>query len=84
MAAAEPSPLSSQTSKRKRNRNPLRQDPDLERLDSLPWNPALPDDDNFSAVIGTNELEGGSASLIDLIDFSVSYIFWESKQSIRV
>lgn len=73
MAAAEPSPLSSQTSKRKRNRNRLRQDPELERLDSLPWNPALPNDDNFSAVIGTNELEGGFLSLeeIDEADYGL-------------
>ena len=69
--AAEPSPRSSQPSKKKHNRKRTRQDAELERFDSLPWNPALPDDDPFSVVVGTNELEGGSPSLIDLIDFFV-------------
>lgn len=43
----------------------------LEQFDSLPWGSSLPKDDPFSMVVGTNELEGGSASFINLIVFSV-------------
>ncbi|XP_075654482.1 DEAD-box ATP-dependent RNA helicase 13 [Castanea sativa] len=64
--AAEPSPRSSQPSKKKHNRKRTRQDVELERFDSLPWNPALPDDDPFSVVVGTNELEGGFLSLEEI------------------
>ncbi|XP_061340168.1 DEAD-box ATP-dependent RNA helicase 13 [Gastrolobium bilobum] len=44
-------------------------DPELERLNSLPWNPALPqhdDDDSFALFIGSNELEGGFLQLEEI------------------
>ncbi|KAJ1392610.1 RNA helicase, DEAD-box type, Q motif [Sesbania bispinosa] len=44
-------------------------DPELERLNTLPWNSALPqndDDDPFSLFIGSNELEGGFLSLEEI------------------
>jgi hypothetical protein len=69
--AAEPSPLSSQPSKRKHWRKRTAQDSELERFESLPWSSSLPNDDSFSMVVGTNELEGGSASFVDLITCSV-------------
>lgn len=41
--------------------------PDLERLESLPWNPSLPDvDDPFSLFVGSDELEGGFLSLEEI------------------
>jgi len=51
--------------KLKRKRTVARSDPELERLNSLPWNSSLPqndDDGAFSLFIGTNELEGGLLS----------------------
>ncbi|CAK9165371.1 unnamed protein product, partial [Ilex paraguariensis] len=41
----------------------------LERLDSLPWNSSLPndnDDDLFSLLIGPSELEGGFLTLEEI------------------
>ncbi|XP_017442305.1 DEAD-box ATP-dependent RNA helicase 13 [Vigna angularis] len=55
--------------KLKRKRNLAKGDPELERLNSLPWNSSLPqndDDDAFSLFIGTNELEGGFLSLEEI------------------
>lgn len=62
MEAAAATANSSQR-KPKRKRASAKSDPELDRLDSLPWNSALPqndDDDAFSLFIGSNELEGGS------------------------
>ncbi|KAF5465821.1 hypothetical protein F2P56_015792 [Juglans regia] len=64
--AVEASPLSSRPSTKKHRRKRPQLEPELERLDSLPWNPALPDDDSFSLVVGTNELEGGFLSLEEI------------------
>ncbi|KAG2727748.1 hypothetical protein I3760_01G172300 [Carya illinoinensis] len=64
--AAEASPLSSRPSTKKHRRKRPQLDPEFERLDSLPWNPALPDEDSFSLVVGTNELEGGFLSLEEI------------------
>ncbi|XP_027908143.1 DEAD-box ATP-dependent RNA helicase 13 isoform X2 [Vigna unguiculata] len=55
--------------KLKRKRTVARSDPELERLNSLPWNSSLPqndDDGAFSLFIGTNELEGGFLSLEEI------------------
>ncbi|KAL2335923.1 hypothetical protein Fmac_010369 [Flemingia macrophylla] len=55
--------------KPKRKRVVAASDPDVDRLDSLPWNPALSqqdDDDAFSIFIGSNELEGGFLSLEEI------------------
>jgi hypothetical protein len=70
--AAEPPPLSSQPSKRKHWRKRTVQDTELERFDSLPWSSSLPDDDPFSMVVGTNEL--------DLIICSVGFREIEKKR----
>jgi ATP-dependent RNA helicase DDX24/MAK5 len=78
--AAEPPPHSSQPSKRKHWRKRTVQDTELERFDSLPWSSSLPDDDPFSMVVGTNELEGGLASFIDLIICSVGFREIEKKR----
>ncbi|KAF7827946.1 DEAD-box ATP-dependent RNA helicase 13 [Senna tora] len=57
----------SQQRKRKPKRKRTREDPELERLNSLSWNPALPEnDDPFSLVVGSNELEGGFLSLEEI------------------
>ncbi|KAE8076147.1 hypothetical protein FH972_014812 [Carpinus fangiana] len=64
--AAEPPPLSSQPSKRKHWRKRTAQDSELERFESLPWSSSLPNDDSFSMVVGTNELEGGFLSLEEI------------------
>ncbi|QCE02784.1 ATP-dependent RNA helicase DDX24/MA [Vigna unguiculata] len=64
-AAVATSPLK----KLKRKRTVARSDPELERLNSLPWNSSLPqndDDGAFSLFIGTNELEGGFLSLEEI------------------
>ncbi|KAK7390010.1 hypothetical protein VNO78_25307 [Psophocarpus tetragonolobus] len=55
--------------KPKRKRALAKSDPEVERLNSLPWNSALPqndDDDAFSMFIGSNELEGGFLSLEEI------------------
>ncbi|XP_062166788.1 DEAD-box ATP-dependent RNA helicase 13 isoform X2 [Alnus glutinosa] len=70
--AAEPPPLSSQPSKRKHWRKRTVQDIELERFDSLPWSSSLPDDDPFSMVVGTNELEGGFLSLEEIVEAEYS------------
>ncbi|CAK8542108.1 unnamed protein product [Lathyrus sativus] len=62
----------SSTRKAKRNnRNLKSQDPELDRLESLPWNSSLPqhdeqDDNTFSLFTGSNELEGGFLSLEEI------------------
>ncbi|CAL5192497.1 unnamed protein product [Lathyrus oleraceus] len=62
----------SSTRKAKRNnRNLKTQDPELDRLESLPWNSSLPqhdeqDDNTFSLFTGSNELEGGFLSLEEI------------------
>ncbi|KAH1256142.1 DEAD-box ATP-dependent RNA helicase 13 [Glycine max] len=65
--------------KPKRKRASARSDPELDRLDALPWNSALPpqnddDDDAFSLFIGSNELEGGFLSLeeVDEAEYGLS------------
>ncbi|CAJ1950042.1 unnamed protein product [Sphenostylis stenocarpa] len=55
--------------KLKRKRTLAQSDPELDRLNSLPWNSSLPqndDDDVFSMFIGSNELEGGFLSLEEI------------------
>lgn len=77
MAASSPPPQPSKPSnrkskgKRKRNLN----DPEPDRFDSLPWNRSLPEDDTFSAFVGSHELEGGSSiqSFLSLYVFSVNF-----------
>ncbi|KDP33350.1 hypothetical protein JCGZ_12899 [Jatropha curcas] len=68
-------PLSSKSSnkkgKGKRQRKPHK--PELDRVNSLNWNPSLSEDDPFSAFVGSDELGGGFLSLeeIDEADFSL-------------
>lgn len=66
--ASEPPRLSSIPSKKMKNpkRKRTAQNPDLERIDSLSWIPSLPNDDPFSVLAGTNELEGGFLSLEEI------------------
>lgn len=53
-------PVQSMSSQNKRlKRKKTHKDPELERLDSLPWNSSIPNDDTLSAFIGSNDLEGG-------------------------
>ncbi|XVF66367.1 hypothetical protein PTKIN_Ptkin10aG0030100 [Pterospermum kingtungense] len=66
--------LSSKKKKQKRKRT--KHDPEVERLDSLPWNSCLPDkeeDDTFSLFIGSGDLDGGFLSLeeIDEADYGL-------------
>ncbi|XP_057454547.1 DEAD-box ATP-dependent RNA helicase 13 [Lotus japonicus] len=74
VAAATPS---SQRKAKRKSRTLASGDPELERLNSLSWNPTFPqqDDDNdpFSLFIGSNELEGGFLSLeeIDEADYGM-------------
>ncbi|KAK9288715.1 hypothetical protein L1049_017178 [Liquidambar formosana] len=63
--ASDP-PLPSQHSKRKARKKRIALDPELERLESLPWNPSLPNDDSFSLIGGSDELEGGFFSLEEI------------------
>ncbi|XP_021673977.2 DEAD-box ATP-dependent RNA helicase 13 isoform X2 [Hevea brasiliensis] len=55
---------SNKKGKGKRKRNA--QDPELDQLDSLPWNQSLSEDDPFSAFVGSHELEGGFLSLEEI------------------
>ncbi|KAF2314078.1 hypothetical protein GH714_021992 [Hevea brasiliensis] len=50
------SPLSHRT-KREREREKNAQDPELDQLDSLPWNQSLSEDDPFSAFVGSHSLK---------------------------
>ncbi|KAL3506278.1 hypothetical protein ACH5RR_031660 [Cinchona calisaya] len=62
---ASPEPKLKKAKKRAR----VNSDKQLERLDSLPWNSSLSeinDDDAFSFLIGSNELEGGFLSLEEI------------------
>lgn len=48
--------------KKNQKRKRTKHDPELERLDSLPWNSSLPneeEDDTFSLFIGSGDLDGG-------------------------
>ncbi|KAJ7955505.1 DEAD-box ATP-dependent RNA helicase [Quillaja saponaria] len=60
----------SQTSKKKSKRKRPQENPELQRLDSLKWNPSLPDDGEdenpFSLLGGSNELEGGFLCLEEI------------------
>jgi len=68
--------------KLKRKRTLAKSDPELDRLNSLPWNSSLPqndDDDAFSIFIGSNELEGGSLSQTITFRFAsqiIAYFFF--------
>lgn len=56
-----------ETSLRKPKRKRSRVDPGLERLNSLSWNPSLTEnEDSFSLLVGSNELEGGFLSLEEI------------------
>ncbi|PPD95126.1 hypothetical protein GOBAR_DD07815 [Gossypium barbadense] len=62
--------------KKNQNRKRTKHDPELERLDSLPWNSSLPneeEDDAFSLFIGSGDLDGGFLSLeeIDESDYGL-------------
>ncbi|KAK7292619.1 hypothetical protein RJT34_15470 [Clitoria ternatea] len=75
-AAAVAAAVTSSQKKSKRKRSHAVEDPELERLDSLPWHSALPqheNDDAFSIFIGSNELEGGCLSLeeIDEVEYGL-------------
>ncbi|XP_058767695.1 DEAD-box ATP-dependent RNA helicase 13 isoform X2 [Vicia villosa] len=75
---AEAATSSMRKAKRK-NRSLKTQDPELDRLESLPWNSSIPqqdeqDDNAFSLFTGSNELEGGFLSLeeIDEADYGIN------------
>ncbi|XP_057959331.1 DEAD-box ATP-dependent RNA helicase 13 [Malania oleifera] len=56
-----------QPSKKRARKRTVPTDPDLERFESLPWNPSLPsDEDPSSLLVGSNELEGGFLSLEEI------------------
>ncbi|TYJ20248.1 hypothetical protein E1A91_A09G250400v1 [Gossypium mustelinum] len=63
--------------KKNQKRKRTKHDPELERLDSLPWNSSLPneeeEDDTFSLFIGSGDLDGGFLSLeeIDESDYGL-------------
>ncbi|CAN6576897.1 unnamed protein product [Malus baccata var. baccata] len=62
-----PPPLSRGLKRKAKKLKIQKQDAELERFDSLPWNPSLPNDDNaFSQVVGNNELEGGFLMLEEI------------------
>lgn len=62
-----PPETSAQHQKRKPKRKRSREDPELERLNSLSWNPSLTEnEDSFSLLVGSNELEGGFLSLEEI------------------
>ncbi|XVE81965.1 hypothetical protein DITRI_Ditri15bG0108800 [Diplodiscus trichospermus] len=83
MAALSPPPLQEEgkewvsvSKKKKQKRKRTKHDPEVERLDSLPWNSSLPDkdeDDAFSLFIGSGDLDGGFLSLeeIDEADYGL-------------
>ncbi|KAL5542452.1 hypothetical protein UlMin_010162 [Ulmus minor] len=65
--AAEPTSATPALSKRKAKRKRFQlQEEELERFESLPWNQSLGEDDPFSLLVGTNELEGGFLSLEEI------------------
>ncbi|KAM1639186.1 hypothetical protein ACFXTN_008505 [Malus domestica] len=62
-----PPPLSRGLKRKAKKQQIQKQDAELERFDSLPWNPSLPNDDNaFSQMVGNNELEGGFLMLEEI------------------
>ncbi|CAL2258789.1 unnamed protein product [Prunus armeniaca] len=63
-----PTPLSRGLKRKAKRKQIQQQDAELERFDSLPWNPSLPNDDHnaFSNVVGNNELEGGFLMLEEI------------------
>ncbi|KAE8721759.1 DEAD-box ATP-dependent RNA helicase 13 [Hibiscus syriacus] len=64
----EKEPVSLPEKKRKKRKR-TKHDPELERLDSLPWNSSLPneeEDDAFSLFIGSGDLDGGFLSLEEI------------------
>ncbi|XP_027118927.1 DEAD-box ATP-dependent RNA helicase 13 isoform X1 [Coffea arabica] len=70
MASGPSSGRNNQTKKKlkkEKKRAGVKSEEQLERFDSLPWNPSLPDkDDAYSFLIGSNELEGGFLSLEEI------------------
>ena len=84
MASGPSSGRNNQTKKKlkkEKKRARVKSEEQLERFDSLPWNPSLPDkDDAYSFLIGSNELEGGSLPLPFLIKFKFGdkfqFFFW--------
>ncbi|KAJ6719329.1 ATP-DEPENDENT RNA HELICASE DDX24 [Salix purpurea] len=58
------SPKQSSKKMGKRKRNQI--DPELDRFDSLPWNSSISQDDPFSVIAGSHELEGGFLSLEEI------------------
>jgi len=56
---AEPRVSSKQSNNKKGKRKRTHIDPEIDRLDSLPWNSSISQDDPFSVIAGSHELEGG-------------------------
>ncbi|CAN6719064.1 unnamed protein product [Malus baccata var. baccata] len=62
-----PPPLSRGLKRKAKKQQIQQQDAELERFDSLPWNPSLPNDDNaFTQLVGNDELEGGFLMLEEI------------------
>uniref|UniRef100_A0A6M2EZX6 RNA helicase n=1 Tax=Populus davidiana TaxID=266767 RepID=A0A6M2EZX6_9ROSI len=61
---AEPRVSSKQSNNGKRKRTNI--DPEIDRLDSLPWNSSISQDDPFSVIAGSHDLEGGFLSLEEI------------------
>ncbi|KAH8495525.1 hypothetical protein H0E87_018627 [Populus deltoides] len=63
---AEPRVSSKQSNNKKGKRKRTHIDPEIDRLDSLPWNSSISQDDPFSVIAGSHELEGGFLSLEEI------------------
>nr|TKS12780.1 DEAD-box ATP-dependent RNA helicase 13 isoform X2 [Populus alba] len=63
---AEPRVSSKQSNNKKGKRKRTNIDPEIDRLDSLPWNSSISQDDPFSVIAGSHDLEGGFLSLEEI------------------
>ncbi|KAL3577963.1 hypothetical protein D5086_019467 [Populus alba] len=68
---AEPRVSSKQSNNKKGKRKRTNIDPEIDRLDSLPWNSSISQDDPFSVIAGSHDLEGVSNNKDDVEGESV-------------
>ncbi|KAG6757283.1 hypothetical protein POTOM_037590 [Populus tomentosa] len=82
---AEPRVSSKQSNNKKGKRKRTHIDPEIDRLDSLPWNSSISQDDPFSVIAGSHELEGGFLSLeeIDEGDYGLEIPVSDNKDDVE-
>ncbi|KAF9673631.1 hypothetical protein SADUNF_Sadunf10G0044200 [Salix dunnii] len=82
---AEPLVFPKQSNKKMGKRKRTQNDPELDRFDSLPWNSSISQDDPFSVIAGSHELEGGFLSLeeIDEGDYGLEIPVSNNKDDVQ-